>query len=74
MKKLTIWLGALALAGTMAIPAFAAQRLDCCAKQLDCCVEQEKAKSPQVRSEQEPLPWETPGGKVRMQTETNLLQ
>lgn len=58
MKKVTIWLGIMILTATMAVPVFAAQR-------LECCPEPEDSKVMQMRSDQEPLPWEAPGGKVK---------
>jgi hypothetical protein len=67
MKKLGVWLGILILMGSMAVPAFAAQR-------QPCCVEQEKTETFQMRSQQEPLPWEAPGGKMLGRTATSLAE
>jgi hypothetical protein len=74
MKTLSVWLGILILAGGMAIPAFAAQRQNCCEAPRAGCLEQAKAETSQMRSQQESFPWETPGGKVQGRTGTSLAE
>jgi hypothetical protein len=67
MKKLSVWLGVLILAGALAAPAFAAQR-------PSCCPDPEESRTFTMRTDQEPLPWETPGGKVQGRTATSLSE
>jgi hypothetical protein len=67
MKRLSVWLGVLILSLSMAVPVFAAQR-------QTWCIHQEKTENFRMRSQQEPLPWETPGGKVQSRTQTSLAE